>query len=529
MMAPPLYGPRTRHMRPSLRLKLFLTLLLTTAVVVALMFLVMQWSFERGFVRLVEERQRDRLERVVAALTAEHAAAGGWQRLRGDPRRWASVVLEARAPGRARPERWLRLLGRTPPGVWPPPRAARRATERGEDDDHEGRGRGHGEDDEAWEHAMRASGDGPAPFGFRLPLELRLMLLDAEGRVVVGRTDWAGRLERMPVEASGRQVGYLGVLPGPELEALADIRFVDRQKRAFVVIAAVVVLLAGLAALPLASAMSTRLERIARGARALAQGRYDERVPVHGGDELGRLAVDFNELAAALERTEHSRRQWVADVSHELRTPLALLRAELEALQDGVRALDATALETLHADVLRLARLVDDLYDLARSDLGALSYHKAPLDPVALFEDDLEALAGEFRERRIETALEREGAGHWRVHGDADRLSQLYRNLLTNTLRYTDPGGRLRVRARCDGGELQLDFEDSSPGVPAADLPRLFERFHRVERSRSRELGGAGLGLAICRSIAEAHGGRLQARDSSLGGLCVRLCLPVLT
>jgi two-component system sensor histidine kinase BaeS len=515
-------------MRPTLRLKLFLTLLLTAASVVVLMFLVMQWSFERGFVRLVEERQRERLERVVAALAAEHAAAGGWQRLRSDPRRWVSVVREAHPAGRAPSERWLRRLGRVPPGVWPPPRAVRRVTDPEGDDDHEGRVDPHDGDHEEREHGVRAGGDGAVPRSFRLPLELRLMLLDAEGRVVVGRADWAGRLDRVAVHSHGRRVGYLGVLPGPELEALADIRFVDRQKRAFVAIAAVVVLLAGLAALPLASAMSRRLERIARGARALAEGRFHERVAVDGGDELGRLAVDFNELAAALERTEHNRRQWVADVSHELRTPLALLRAELEALQDGVRALDAAALETLHADVLRLARLVDDLYDLARSDLGALSYHKRALDPVALLADDLAALAAEFRERGIDTALERGAGLPCRVHGDADRLSQLFRNLLTNTLRYTDPGGRLRVRARREGGELQLDFEDSAPGVPAADLPRLFERFHRVERSRSRELGGAGLGLAICRSIAEAHGASLEAHASSLGGLCIRLRLPVL-
>ena len=274
--------------------------------------------------------------------------------------------------------------------------------------------------------------------------------------------------------------------------------------------------------------MSARLQRIAGGARALAEGRYATRVPVDSADELGRLATDFNELAAALERTEQSRRQWVADISHELRTPIAVLRAEVEALQDGVRALDAQALDVLHADVLRLGRLVDDLYLLARSDLGALSYHKADLDPVSLLEDDLAAMGNEFRQRRIEVALERGAGLPCRVHADADRLSQLFRNLLTNAVRYTDAGGRLVVRAAREGGRVRLDFEDSEPGVPDADLPRLFERFHRVERSRSREHGGAGLGLAICRSIAEAHGGTLEARASRFGGLCIRLELPAL-
>ncbi len=489
-------------MRVSLRLKLFATLLLVAGVIVAAMFAVMQWSFERGFVDFVRERQRERVAAVIERLADEYRTAGGWHRVQRDRRRWAALLFDGRHFEDESGARGPR--GRADVSApWAPRR---------------GRWR---EDPNERDHGMGRPGHR------RGRLETRMVLLDADRQVLIGNAERAQSLEMHPIELDGRTVGFLGLVPGPALAALADVRFVDRQKRTFLLIAGVVVVLAGLLALPLASAMTARVRALAAGARALAAGDYHTRVAVTTGDELGRLALDFNELAAALERTERSRRQWVVDVSHELRTPLAVLRAELEALQDGVRALDVRAVDALHADVLRLGRLIDDLYDLARADLGALSYHKRDLDPVSVLADDLEALAGEFESRRIDVTLLRESAADALVHGDADRLSQLFRNLLTNSARYTDTGGRLEIRARREEATLVLDFEDTAPGVSAAEAARLFERFHRVERSRSRDHGGAGLGLAICRSIVAAHGGSIEARPSALGGLWVRVRLPL--
>lgn len=496
-------------MRFSLRLKLFIVLLLVAAGAVAGMAIFAQWSFEKGFVRLVETRHDEQVTLVVERLAEEHAEAGSWQRVREDRGRWVAILFSGRSGDEARLPRYARRLAERGAGPWPPQRdlaaSHRDAHEPGQQDEH------------SHEPGERK----------RVPLELRMMLLNEAREVLIGRREQARELDLHPITLGTQTVGYLGVLPGPALNVLADIRFLDEQKRAFMLIAAVLVLVAGTLAFPLAGAMTARIRRLALGARALAAGRFDTRVPLDSGDELGQLAGDFNELAAALARTESGRRQWVADISHELRTPLALLRAELEALQDGVRPLDASAVDALHADALRLGRLVDDLYDLARSDLGALSYHKADVDPVAVLADDIEALAGEFRERGIGVELARESSDSVRVHADAERLSQLFRNLLTNTLRYTDVGGRLRVRVSQVADRMMFDFEDTAPGVPAQDLPRLFERFHRVERSRSRDHGGAGLGLAICSNIAAAHGGTIEARASELGGLWVHLRLPV--
>jgi two-component system sensor histidine kinase BaeS len=320
-------------------------------------------------------------------------------------------------------------------------------------------------------------------------------------------------------------VGYLGVLPGPTLGELADVRFVDEQKRQFLLIAGAFVLFIAVLAFPLSSALTARVRAVAAGARELAAGNYEARVGVSSHDELGRLASDFNDLAAALQRTERGRREWVADISHELRTPLSTMRAEIEALQDGIRPLSAEAVDALHLDVMRLGRLVDDLYDLSRSDLGALSYNKQSLDPCAVLRADLQALSAQFDKRRI--AVEMKAADGLQVHGDAGRLSQLFRNLLTNSLRYTDVDGRLTIDVVRKGNEVLFSFEDSAPGVPEADLQHLLQRFHRVERSRSRDTGGAGLGLAICASIAAAHGGRIDVRRGRLGGLGVQVSLPL--
>ncbi len=268
------------------------------------------------------------------------------------------------------------------------------------------------------------------------------------------------------------------------------------------------------------------VKRLAEATHLLAAGQHATRVPVESRDELGRLAGDFNSLAQALERNEQLRRGFMADVSHELRTPLAVISGELEALEDGVRPLSRESLASLRTEVSALGKLVDDLNQLALADVGALAYRKQSLNLVPIIEQAVDS----YRERMADKhlALDLDLAASAPVFGDADRLTQLFRNLLENSARYTDGGGRLRVAAHRDGARVAIDFEDSAPGVPAASLPHLFERFYRVEGSRSRANGGAGLGLAICRNIVQAHGGDIAADPSALGGLRVRVTLPAM-
>jgi two-component system sensor histidine kinase BaeS len=356
-------------------------------------------------------------------------------------------------------------------------------------------------------------------------LTQRLTLLDGAQRLVVGNADVPPDAAVRPVELDGQTVGWIARAPLRRLSSAAEVSFQQQQLRAAWVIAALAVVLAAALAVVLARAFLRPLKRVADATHRLAAGNYATRVAVHSGDELGRLAQDFNGLAQALEHHEQLRRRFMADVSHELRTPLAVLSVELEAMHDGVRPLSRESLASLRSEVGALGKLVDDLNQLALADVGALAYRKETLNVVPLLEQALES----YRERLAERGLALETAidGAAPVFGDAGRLRQMFRNLLENSARYTDPGGRLRIAVRRDAARVAIDFEDSAPGVPAEALPHLFERFYRVEASRSRANGGAGLGLAICSSIAAAHGGEVAASCSNLGGLRVSVLLPV--
>ncbi|MBX3168053.1 MAG: HAMP domain-containing protein [Candidatus Eremiobacteraeota bacterium] len=281
-----------------------------------------------------------------------------------------------------------------------------------------------------------------------------------------------------------------------------------------------------------AAALSAHLRRpllrLLRGTQKLAGGDYQTRITVEAGDELGQLARRFNHLAHTLERGNESRKQWIADVSHELRTPLAVLRAEVEALQDGVRPANAEAFELLHGQVMALTALTEDLFQLARADLGQLNYKMREVELWKLLQEASEPFQSRYAKAGLELSVVQETARlQAHVWGDPDRLRQLLSNLLENSLRYTEAPGRVELRCQDTGTHWRIRLDDSPPAVAAEMRDRLFERFFRVEPSRSKKLGGAGLGLSICNAIAQAHEGQLRAAASPLGGLRVEFTLPM--
>ncbi|WP_307742654.1 ATP-binding protein [Massilia varians] len=302
--------------------------------------------------------------------------------------------------------------------------------------------------------------------------------------------------------------------------------FLEQLRSSLWPIVAAAVALSALAAVLLARHFRQPIERLAEGAGALAGGRYGVRLPSTRSDELGELARHFNALAQQLESAEGARRQWVADTSHELRTPLAVLRAQLEALQDGVRSATPETVESMLRQVLALNKLIDELYALARADVGALDCKPVPLDLWELANAHAQGFAARLQAAAL--AFEPGAApARSRVLADPDRLRQVLDNLFENSLRYTAAGGRIGLHAHADNTHLHLVIDDSAPGVPDEALARLAERFYRVDASRSRAHGGAGLGLALCRRLLEAQGGSLAFAHSPLGGLRVTLSLPL--
>jgi two-component system sensor histidine kinase BaeS len=490
----------------SIRTKLFLTLLAASTIAVLGMQAFIRWSFENGLVELAEAHRQERIDRIAERLVERYREDGGWERLAQDKRLWIGTLFGrdggARGESMGTPSagppsrhmgRWQhRAMGE--PGVWPPTRMLMHARESG----------------------------GPP-----LRLEMRLMLLDSNGHPVYGHADQVRDTVRFPLRLDGRPIGELALLPGPFVPESGELRFKERQTTALVAIALAMIALSAAFAIPLSKRLSRPVLGFRDTARRLAAGDYSARAPTTGDDELGNLGRDINALAETLERNEHARRRWVADISHELRTPLALLRAQIEALQDGVRPLDRASVDVLHADALRLTRLVDDLYELSMTDLGALSYRKTDTEPAEVLEADLDTFRTRFAAAGLALTLDDQLTGPLVLQADAHRLSQLFRNLLRNSLQYSDAGGGLRVRLAREADALAIDFEDTAPDVPPQSLPHLFERLYRAEGSRNRNTGGAGLGLAICRNIVEAHGGTIEARPSALGGLWIRIRLPI--
>jgi two-component system sensor histidine kinase BaeS len=366
----------------------------------------------------------------------------------------------------------------------------------------------------------------PPPFpDDLLLLGPRLSVLDAEHQLVVGGRRESAHATLRPIRQDDRVVGWLRLTPLPAVTDELDRRFLTEQSQAFSLIAAVAMALAVGVSVCLARHFLAPVTDLTHGTRALIAGQFTTRIRVASGDELGKLARDFNTLAQTLSSNEQARRHVTADIAHELRTPLAILRGEIEALADGIRTCDAAALQSLHTEVLRLHTLVEDLYHLSLSDLGALTYRKAPLDLAALLANAVHAFADRWAEQHL-TLEESCWAPVW-VFADEERLSQLFTNLFENTLRYTDPGGQIHVWYEQQADTVAIHVQDSAPGVPEDALPKLFERWYRVETSRNRSSGGTGLGLAISKNIVEAHEGKIWAEPSPLGGLWIQILLPV--
>jgi two-component system OmpR family sensor kinase len=362
----------------------------------------------------------------------------------------------------------------------------------------------------------------------------QLYLAEADGRIVAGvSSSELGRLldadilaDGLPIEVEGQVVGTL-VVSNAWTGALGQVEeeFLGQVNRALIFggIGAVAVALA-LGTL-LAWRITTPVRRLTQAAERLAAGDLSSRVAEAAGDEIGRLAVTFNQMAANLDRADELRRRMTADVAHELRTPLSIIRGQVEAIQDGIFPPDAEHLAPIHDEVLLLNRLVEDLRTLALAEAGQLRLHKADVDlggQVRRLGDRFGPMAAD---RSV--ALEVEAPSGLAGLLDADRIDQVLNNLLANALRHTPAGGRVTVTvATGSAGELLVEVSDSGPGIRPEELPHVFDRFWRGEGARAGDRGGAGLGLAIARQLVEAHGGRIWVESELDAGTSVKFTLP---
>jgi len=455
----------------SLVRKLFAVIAMTALLVVLIMAAMIAYGMREGFSLYLLRGEAVKLEPLARSLAKSYDThAHGWPQFQSDPDLWDRMIAEHVSPN----------IQPSPP---PPP-------------------------------------DAPAPPS---SIEARLSLLDTQGRRLAGAPVSGVRSERVAINVDGVPVGWLSLAEPDGARSQTDAFFLRGQFLTLALAAVVALMFSGGAAFVLARQFLSPIRALADGAKTLAEGDYAARIPNERDDELGLLIDHYNELARSLEAAEIAERQWMSDTSHEFQTPLAVLRANIEAIQDGVRAADEKTLAAMHDATLRLARLVEDLRTLSRNrEAGAET--RSVEDLAVLVREAADAAAVRFAEAGLELVIE--AAAPAPVACDRRRMRQVLDNLLENALRYTDAPGQVEIGVRETGDRVVLTVQDSPPVPPQEAMDRLFDRFYRAEASRSRAHGGSGLGLSICKAVVHAHDGQIRASRSDLGGLKIEMTLP---
>ena len=357
----------------------------------------------------------------------------------------------------------------------------------------------------------------------------RLSLIDNHGNAIIGPRDAANARDgsRQPIVVGHQEVGSLILAPLQNISNTSGLDFVRVQIQQTMWLAVGLILIALILSIYLARHLLRPLKSLHKVAKRIAKGQFQARAVVLNQDELGELSKDINSMARSLQQNETQRRQMLADISHELRTPLTVILGEIEALIDGVRKSSPEAMASLHAEVIHLNKLVDDVRQLTLADAGDLRYEFARIDIIALVRAVIQRYTLRLQKAQLTMQIDFPAEPAF-VRADAGRITQVISNLLENSIRYTDSPGTLRCTITTSRNFVDITMEDSAPGVPPHAHALLFDRLYRVDLARSRAHGGSGLGLSICKALLSAHDGEISAMPSSLGGLAMVIRLPLI-
>jgi len=463
-------------MRLTIFRKLFISLLLISTIMMVGMALLINNSFQSGLQNYLNQREVEKMQIIAEHINQYYSLENGWLMIEQQPSLWETL---------------LRQAGQQFPRKGGKPR-----------------------------RDPAAQNNHP------------VFLLDAQGEPVLHQDSRFRKITekaqfiRVPIMLDGKNIGWIALKQRQMITGKLTQSFFKQQLNNFYWIAAWAALFSFVVAALLVRHFLLPLKNLNLGVRALESGDFKHQIPVQGQDELAELSQSFNRLSNTLKQQKISREQWIADISHELRTPIAVLVSEIEAIEDGIRKPEPKYIKSLHEQVMNLNHLVDDLYQLSLSDAGVLIKHVEPVDLTQLIENVANQNEVRLAEKYIHLTRCYDVQQKTVLQADRKSLSQLILNLFENSYRYTDPDGQLHITLLKKASCVELIIEDSAPGVPEQDLPKLFERLFRVNKSRSRASGGSGLGLSICQNIVKAHGGEIFANNSALGGLQIKILLP---
>jgi signal transduction histidine kinase len=420
----------------------------TAVAAAALTAILVNLAIDSRFDAYLETQRQAREQQVVAVLAADYLRTGGWR----------PESLDQLAPAFVMSGTAVELLGPAGRRIW-------------------------------------------SPSGFAMSPAMSAMHREMMGIPELGASS------RVPVVVDGRQVGTAVLRVPQAVVPAADREFQDSVNRLLLggaLAAGVLALLVGLA---LARRTTTRVTELTAAANELTAGRRDRRAAVSSDDEIGELATSFNAMADAVTREDELRRAFASDVAHELRTPLTILRSQLEAIQDGVAAPDPDVIDSLHDESLRLGRLVADLELMADAGAAGFALDRRELALAPLVRDVLDSLTGHLAEHDLELVTD---LAETTAVADPVRMRQIVTNLVSNAAKFTPPGGTVTVTLEQRDGDVELAVADTGVGIPADELPHVFERFFRGAGARA---GGSGIGLAVAAELVTAHGGEISVES----------------
>lgn len=459
----------------------------SVALIVTLMILV-QSSINKGMLEYVNNKEIERLQPLVSELVNIYQQENNWDQMVDNNSRLRRLVANYLDDSFPPPHRGERFRRPPPPGGKPP-------------------------------RHNRPAG---------LP---HFALLDTKGNHIAG-----GRLKpdtyiEIPIASDSSTIGFLTMTKRNQLTQGYEFDFIKQQKQFLYFIALLAVLFVAVVTIPLSRHLVIPLKKITTGIHKLTLGEYDQRIHLKRKDELGALSKDYNELAFTLAESEKSRKRWLANISHELRTPVSIIRGELEAMIDNIRPISKDNINSANDEVIHLQRLIEDLHLLATADVGGVRYQKSALNLAEFLKSESEKFTGYLShagidlETNIETNFE---ANEITVQADKTRLSQLFENIINNVIKYAKASAVSMSLSTEQSATAIIMIEDNGVGVGEQHLAYLFDYLYRIDDARNRKDGGTGLGLSICRQIVDAHNGRITAMHSPLGGLAVKIELPLI-
>jgi len=461
----------------------------------------------------IDKMELDSLSYFVDALEDTYKNNNGWKKLKDNPQQWVEIVVtnlekDRRArhnnnpPNQTKDEKWI-------------------------------------DDQRLYEQKFNESvmqilgyaSESPCKIKV-LPIDpmqlgLRLFLIDHNKKNVAGNKDTHTKYLRKLI-LENKIIGYIGLAhPMRNIHHPLAIKYMETKIQLIYVIGCGILIISVILSYYISRKILKPIDKLIKGTENVKSLKFDVQIDVESRDELGTLAENFNHMIETLGRYEKMRKQLMTDISHELKTPLTNIRCTIEAIIDGIYNTNKTTMSSINSELVLLGKLIDDIHMLALADSNHLPVKKEWIYPIDAFVETLDLFQREIENHQLTIESNLDAMESVSIHGDELYFVRLFSNLISNTLKYTDSGGLLKIKTSCQNNKLVICLDDSKPGVPDAALNRIFDRLFRVDKSRSRNLASSGLGLSICKEIVKIHNGTIEAKHSQLGGLQIVITFPI--